>query len=59
MKSAQVYSVRATVAHGFVWRWRSDDHAKSSAMAFISYEQCVADARKYGYTVGPLDGRVK
>lgn len=59
MKNAQVYSVRAQVAHGFVWRWRSDDRKKSSSMGFVTFEQCVADARKSGYTVGPIDGRIK
>jgi hypothetical protein len=59
MKSAQVYSVRAQVAHGFVWRWRADGHAKGSSMGFVSYEQCVADARKSGYTVAPLVGHLK
>jgi hypothetical protein len=59
MKSAQVYSIRAQVAHGFVWRWRADDHAKSSSMGFVSYEQCVADARRCGYTVAPLEARLK
>ena len=53
MKSAEVYSVRAQTAHGFVWKWRSLDRAKSSSMAFISYEDCIADAQKSGYAVAP------
>ena len=51
MKLADVYSVRAQTAHGFVWKWRSQDHARSSSMAFVIYEDCVLDARKSGYTV--------
>jgi len=52
MKSAQVYSVRGQAAHGFVWKWRSDDSAqKTSAMAFVCYEDCVADAQNNGYVV--------
>ena len=54
MKSAEVYSVRAQTAHGFVWKWRSLDRAKSSSMAFISYEDCIADAQKSGYAVAPV-----
>ena len=53
MKSAEVYSTRAQTAHGFAWKWRSNDYRKSSSMAFVSYEDCVADARKSGYTVVP------
>ena len=51
MKSAEIYSARAVTAHGFAWRWRSNDHAKTSAMAFVAFEDCVADARKHGYSV--------
>jgi len=54
MKSAQVYSARAQTAHGFVWKWRSDDYKKQSSLGFVTYEDCVADARKGGYTVAPL-----
>ena len=56
MKSAEVYSMRAQTAHGFVWKWRSRDYTKtsSSSMAFVSYEDCVADAQKSGFTVTPL-----
>ena len=53
MKYAAVYSVRAPTAHGFVWKWRSHDHARTSSMSFVIYEDCVADARKSGYTVAP------
>jgi hypothetical protein len=53
MKSADVYSVRAQTAHGFVWKWRSSDRAKQSSMAFVTYEDCVADAQKSGYAVSP------
>lgn len=53
MKSAEVYSVRAQTAHGFVWKWRSNDKGRNSTMAFISYEDCVADAKKSGYAVAP------
>ena len=53
MKSAEVYSVRAQTAHGFVWKWRSNDKGRTSTMAFVSYEDCVADAKKSGYVVAP------
>jgi hypothetical protein len=51
MKSAEVYSMRAQTAHGFVWKWRPTTRAKSSSIAFVTYEDCVADAQKSGYTV--------
>jgi hypothetical protein len=54
MKSAEVYSVRAQTAHGFVWKWRSHDRARASTIAFVSYEDCVADAQKSGYAVPAL-----
>ena len=53
MKSAEVYSVRAQTAHGYVWKWRSNDKGRTSTMGFISYEDCVADAKKSGYVVSP------
>lgn len=56
MKSAEVYSVRAPTAHGFVWKWRSNDHGRSSSMAFVCHEACVADAQKSGYIVAPVRG---
>ena len=54
MKSAEVYSMRAQTAHGVAWRWRSRDHAKSSSLAFVTYEDCVTDAQKSGYVVAPI-----
>jgi hypothetical protein len=54
MKTAEVYSMRAQTAHGVVWKWRSDDRAKRSFLAFATYDDCVADARKNGFSVGPL-----
>jgi len=51
MKTAEIYSLRAQTAHGFVWKWRPINRAKSSSMAFVTYEDCVADAQKSGYTV--------
>jgi hypothetical protein len=54
MKSAEVYSMRAQTAHGVVWKWRSNDRAQSSSMAFVCYEDCVTDAQKSGYAVAPV-----
>ena len=51
MKTAEVYSMRAQTAHGVVWKWRSDDRTRRSLMAFATYDDCVADARKSGYSV--------
>ena len=53
MKSAEVYSIRAQTAHGFVFKWRASDKGRSSTMGFISYDDCVADAKKSGYSVAP------
>jgi len=53
MKSAEVYSVRGQTARGFVWKWRASDRARNSTMAFVTYEDCVADAQKSGYAVAP------
>lgn len=54
MKTAEVYSMRAQTAHGVVWKWRSTDRAKRSFLAFATYEDCVADAQKNGFSVGAL-----
>jgi hypothetical protein len=53
MKYAAIYSVRSQTAHGFVWKWHSQDRVRRSTMAFVTYEDCVADAQKSGYTVVP------
>ena len=53
MKSADVYSVPAQTAHGFGWKWRASDRVKRSSLAFVTYEDCVADAQRSGYTVSP------
>ena len=57
MKLAEVYSMRAQTAHGVVWRWRTNDRAASPSMAFVTYEDCLANAQKSGYTVAPLRSR--
>ena len=59
MKSAKLYSMRAQTANGFVWKWRAEDRSKGSSMAFVGYEECVADAQKSGYSVpaGPAPVR--
>ena len=54
MSSAYVYSVRGQNARGVVWKWRALAGAKTSMMAFASYEDCVADAKKSGYQVEPM-----
>lgn len=54
MKTAEVYSMRAQTAHGVVWKWRSNDRSKRSVLAFVTYEDCVTDAQKNGFSVGPL-----
>ena len=54
MKTAEVYSMRAQTAHGVVWKWRSTDRAKHSVLAFVAYEDCVADAQKNGFSVSAL-----
>jgi hypothetical protein len=59
MKTAQLYSMRAQTANGFVWKWRSGDRAKGSSMAFVSYEECVADAQKSGYVVAKAPDAVR
>ncbi len=56
MKPAEVYSVRAETAHGFVWKWCPISRVKSSSIAFVTYEDCVADAQKSGYTVSAPRG---
>ena len=50
MKAAEVYSMRAQTAHGVVWKWRSTDRTKRSVLAFVAYEDCVADAQKNGFS---------
>ena len=56
MKTAEVYSMRAQTARGVVWKWRSDDRTKRSFLAFATYEDCVADAQKNGFSVAALRG---
>ena len=48
MKRATLFSVPATNANGYVWKWRSEDGATSKE-TFVLYHDCLADARKNGY----------
>jgi hypothetical protein len=45
--------MRAQTAHGVVWKWRSNDRAGSVSLSFAVYEDCVADAKKSGYSIVP------
>jgi hypothetical protein len=51
MKLAVIFSVPVTTTPGFAWRWRSADHKKESAEAFVFYRDCVTDAERNGYKV--------
>jgi hypothetical protein len=51
MKVAVVYSVTATTAVGYSWRWCAADNGQKSAEEFVFYADCLADASRYGYTV--------
>jgi hypothetical protein len=48
---AVVFSVPLRTTDAFVWRWRSEDHTCESGGAFRYYLDCVADAKRHGYTV--------
>jgi hypothetical protein len=49
MKAAEVYAVGAQTARKVVWKWRSNDHTKSSSLSFVCQEACMEDAKKNGY----------
>jgi hypothetical protein len=51
MSKAVVFSVPASQANGYVWRWRSADSNVDSERAFSLYYDCVTDARERGYEV--------
>jgi hypothetical protein len=53
MKAAIIFSSRIVKLKCFVWRWRSQDPAHESTQSFIFYADCVADAQRNGYKVGP------
>ena len=54
MKRATLFSVPATNANGYAWKWRSTD-GHASKQTFVLYHDCLADARKNGYEVQIAD----
>jgi hypothetical protein len=59
MKSAVIFSVPMPMTNRFAWRWRSADHAEGSEDSFGFYADCVADAKRNGYTaeLGRIESR--
>ena len=51
MKKAQVYTIPAGQASGYVWKWRSAEGNAGSSQSFELYYDCVCDARSHGYEV--------
>jgi hypothetical protein len=51
MRKAVVFSIPVSMTDSFAWRWRSEDHTRESEAAFHYYLDCVADAKRHGYTV--------
>jgi hypothetical protein len=48
--------VRSTNAVSWEWEWRcnaEDGTRKSSARTFSSFRDCIADARRHGFTGDP------
>ena len=59
MKRATLFSVPATNANGYAWKWRAAN-GDTSKGTFALYHDCLADARKHGHeiqisTQGPGD----
>jgi hypothetical protein len=50
MKLAHIFSVPVISAHGFMWKWRSEDGAAESK-AFVYFYECGLDAQRRGYRV--------
>lgn len=51
MIRVKIVDIPAPNAHGFRWRWRSDDGRVESQHAFDYYYDCVADAHASGHEV--------
>jgi hypothetical protein len=51
MKAAVIFSIPCTIETGFAWHWRATDHSQESAGSFRYYAECVADAKRKGFTV--------
>jgi hypothetical protein len=48
MKLAYIFPVPVISAHGFMWKWRSEDGAAESK-AFVYFYECGLDAQRRGY----------
>lgn len=51
MKTAAIFSIPATSANGYTWRWRANDGKAASSTRFAYYYECLRDAKENGYTV--------
>jgi hypothetical protein len=51
MTTAVIFSVPCIPDPGFAWRWRAQDNSEECRDAFRYYADCVADAKRKGFTV--------
>jgi hypothetical protein len=51
VKPVEIFSVPIASAHGFVWKWRSEDGTSESRKAFVYFDDCRQDARRHGFAI--------
>ena len=51
MKKANVFSISSVLPRGYAWKWQCEADKKGCKDAFLLYDDCVSDAKKYGYEV--------
>ena len=51
MKTAVIFSCKASVAPGYAWKWRAAGGKEESSSSFVYFYECVEDARSAGYAI--------
>ena len=55
LRPCEIYPVRVTCGHGYVWEWAAIEKASHSDRSFDLFYECLDDARRHGYEPHFLD----
>jgi hypothetical protein len=55
LRPCEIYPVRVTCGHGYVWEWSALERANRAERTFDMFFDCLEDARKHGYEPHFLD----
>ena len=57
LRPCEIYPVRVSCGHGYVWEWAALERADRSQAPFDMFYDCLEDARRHGYEPHFLDAQ--